>query len=311
MTSVIIFGPTGQVGSVAARTAAELGAKVWLAMRDTKKSIPGLTQDIEKTGGFCRIKADLQEPETVSQAVKTSGAKRAFIYLIHGAPDHLKGAIVAMKAAGIELVVFLSSFTIPTNLSLREIPSSDMIPHLHAQAEANLEDTFGSDHYVAVRAGCFITNLLVEKDGIAANDVKLLCGGLFEQDNITPSDIGRVIANILVSGPRNGQNKVYLYGPEVLSMHDSIAKIGKALGKDMTITARSPEETYDKLIGSGIPAASAKHMVDLWSIKGTDKGNGVRWPCYEEGVNNVELYTGKPATSLGDWVEENKAIFSA
>lgn len=310
MTSVIIFGPTGQVGSAATLTAAEHGAKVWLAMRDTNKGIPGLTEDLEKAGDFHRIQADLQEPETVSQAVKTSGAKRAFIYLVHGASDHLKGAIAALKAAGIEFVVFLSSFTIPTNQGLREIASSDLIPHMHAQVEANLDDIFGSDNYVAVRPGCFITNLLSEKSGIAANEVKLY-GDTFEHDNITPGDIGRVIGNILVSGPRNGQKKVYLYGPEILSIHDSIAKIGEVLGKDLTITTLGPKEGYDRYIGIGMPPAFAKYMVELLSTKGPDKGDGQRFPNYEEGVSNVKLYTGKPATSLEDWVKENKAIFGS
>ena len=308
MTSVIVFGPTGQVGSVAARTAAEHGAKVWLAMRDTNKIIPGLTKDLEKAGSFYRIQADLQKPETVSHAVKTSGAKRAFIYLVHRASDHLKGAITAMKAAGVELVVFLSSFTIPINQDLREIASTAVIPHVHAQVEANLDDTFGSDSYVAVRPGGFITNLLAEKDGIAANEVKLY-GGIFEQDNIVPSDIGRVVGNILVAGPRNEQKKVYLYGPEILSIHDSIAKIGKLLGKDIAITTLGPKEGYDNYISLGMPPVFATYMVETKSTAGPDKGNGERFPNYEEGVSNVKLYTGKPATNFEDWVKENKALF--
>ncbi|RMZ81320.1 hypothetical protein DV737_g2603, partial [Chaetothyriales sp. CBS 132003] len=310
MAPVIVFGPTGQVGSVAALTAAEHGAKVWLAMRDINKSIPGLTKDLEKAGGFERIQADLQVPETVNQAVKTSGAKRAFIYLVHGSSDHQKGAITAMKEAGIEFVVFLSSFTIPTNQGLRDIASSDLIPYAHAQAEANLDDIFGPENYVAVRPGCFITNLLSEKKGIAANEVKLY-GGTFEHDNIAPSDIGKAIGNILVSGPRNGQKKVYLYGPEIRSIYDSIAKIGQVLGKDLAITSIGLKERYDSYIALGMPPMVAKYMVETLSTKGPDKGNGERFPNYEEGVSNVKLYTGKPATTFEDWVKENKAMFGA
>jgi NAD(P)-dependent dehydrogenase (short-subunit alcohol dehydrogenase family) len=310
MTSVIIFGPTGQVGSVAARTAAELGAKVWLAMRDIKKSIPGLSEDEERSWDIQRIQADLQDPVTVSQAVKTSGAKRVFIYLVHGASDHMKGTIAVLKASGIEFVVFLSSFTIPANKNLRDIPASDILPHVHAQVEANLDDTFGSDNYVAVRPGCFITNSLSEKNGIVANKVKMY-GGEFEQDNIVPSDIGRVVGNILVSGPRDGQKKVYLYGPEVLSLHDTIAKIGKTLGKDLSITALGSEEGYERYLSFGMPDAHAKYMVKILGTKGPDKGNGERFPNYKEGVNNVKLYTGKPSTSLEEWVKENKAIFAS
>ena len=42
--NVIIFGPTGAVGTAAAREAGKRGAKVWLAMRDTNKKIPGLDE---------------------------------------------------------------------------------------------------------------------------------------------------------------------------------------------------------------------------------------------------------------------------
>jgi uncharacterized protein YbjT (DUF2867 family) len=41
---VIVFGPTGNIGSITAQTASKKGAKVYLAMRDPKKTIPGLSQ---------------------------------------------------------------------------------------------------------------------------------------------------------------------------------------------------------------------------------------------------------------------------
>ncbi|KAK8112896.1 hypothetical protein PG984_013422 [Apiospora sp. TS-2023a] len=308
---VIVFGPTGQVGSAVARVAGERGAEVWLAMRTTSKSIPDLTKEEEKKGNFHRVQADLQDPATVAQAVTTSGAKRAFIYLVHGAEDHLQGAITAMKQAGIEFVVFLSSFTILVDRALRDIPSSDLLAYMHGQIEANLEDAFGPGGYVAVRPGCFMTNLLSEKAGIAANRVKLY-GGTFEQDNIHPSDIGRAIGNILVSGPRHGhKNVVYLYGPEVLSLHQAVARIGKALGKDdLSITPIGPTEGYDNYIKLGMPPPYAKFMVDCLSTAGPDKGNGERFPNYEEGVRNVELYAGKPATTLEEWVKDNRGLFA-
>jgi len=138
-----------------------------------------------------------------------------------------------------------------------------------------------------------------------------LYGGEFEQDNIVPSDIGRVVGNIVVSGPKNGQKKVYLYGPEILSLHDSIARIGKALQKDLKITDLGPREMYQKYLSSGMPPSFADYMIKTLSTKGPDKGNGERFPNYKEGVSNVSLYAGHPATRLEAWVEQNKAIFHA
>ena len=187
MDPVIVFGTTGQVGSVAALTASSLGATVWLAMRNTSKSIPGLSQSSEKESRFQRVYADLEKPSTVSQAIHTSGAKRAFIYLVHHAADHLAGAIKAMKDAGVEFVVFLSSFTIYTTQALRDIDQDDLLPYVHAQVEANLEDVFGADAHVAVRPGCFITNLLSEKEGIVKNDVKMSLQTLIGKIGVLPS----------------------------------------------------------------------------------------------------------------------------
>ena len=309
MTSVIVFGPTGQIGSVAALTAAEHGARVWLAMRDTQKPIPGLTDDQEKAGGFQRVHADLQKPETVSEAVKTANAKHAFVYLAHGASDHMKATFEALKSAGIDFVVFLSSFTIHTDKGLRDIPASEMIPYLHAQCEATLDDVYGSDHYVAIRPGAFASNLLREQKGIVAGHVSLF-GGEFQQDNTNPSDIGRVSGTVLASGPRHGQKKVYVYGPKQRSIHDSIVEIGRLLGKNIEITAVGPEEGLQNFISSGLPRPFAEYMVRVLESMGPEKGSGEIFPNYDEGVNNVELYTGKPSSTLEDWVNENKAVFS-
>ena len=55
MATVIVFGPTGNIASVAARTAQQHGAKVWLAMRDPSKAIPGLTAEAEQAGNYSRV----------------------------------------------------------------------------------------------------------------------------------------------------------------------------------------------------------------------------------------------------------------
>jgi hypothetical protein len=278
-------------------------------MRDTSKAIPGLGEDSVESDRFERVQADLQKPDSVSHAVKTSGAKRAFVYLAHGSSDHMRATFEALKSAGVEFVVFLSSFTIYTDKRLRDIPTSEGIPYVHAQAEANLDDVFGEENYVALRPGAFITNLLEQQKGIAAGHVSLY-GGEFEQDNIAPGDIGRVAGNILVTGPRNGQRKVYLYGPKILSRHDSIVRIGRILGKDIKITVLGRDEARNKYISYGLPESMATYMVEVLSSKGPDKGDG-RFPRYEEGASNVQLYTSRPATSLDDWVSENQALFSA
>lgn len=302
--SVIIFGPTGSVASVAARTAQENGAKVFLAMRDIQKPIPGLSAEQERKGGFERIQADMTSPDSVAAAVNISGTKRAFTYLAHGTSDHMRATLTALKSAGIEFVVFLSSYTIAGEP--RDVPLSEVIPYVHAQVKISLDEIFGPDNYVALRPGGFATNLLRFKQGIEAGEVKLYAPG-FKFDCITPIDMGRVGGTILVQGPRNGQRKVYLYGPQVIAQGDAIVVIGKIIGKDIKVTALCEQEALDQYTQAGIPKPMAEYMVRK---SGSTSNELADRACYDIGVENVQLYTGESSMGFKEWVEANKGLFS-
>lgn len=303
--SVIVFGPTGSVASFVARTAQENGTKVFLAMRDTKKPIPGLSAEQEKQGNFERVQADLTSPDSVADAVKASGAKRAFTYLGHGTSDHMRGTLTALKSNGIEFVVFLSSYTVSGDL--KAVPPSELISFIHAQVEISLDEIFGPENYVVLRPGGFATNLLRYKKGIQEGEVKLFAPN-FEFDCITPRDMGRVGGTILVQGPRNGQSKVYIYGPKILPQGEAIVTVGKVLGKDVKITSISAEEGMEQYVQSGVPKPVAEYMVRKSSTSTNDIGSRT---CYDEGVENVKLYTGEPSMGLEEWVAANKGLFTS
>ncbi|OQE26930.1 hypothetical protein PENFLA_c006G03563 [Penicillium flavigenum] len=305
MSTVIVFGPTGNIGSFAARTAQEHGAKVVLAMRDPKKPIPGLSSEQEQAGGFKRIQADLTDADSVAAAVKQSGAKRAFIYLAFGSSDHMKTTLEALKSAGIEFVVFLSSYTVSGEA--RDVEPSDIIPYSHAQVEINLDEIFGPENYVAVRPGGFATNMLRNKSDIAAGEVKLYTPN-FKLDCVTPIDMGRVSGTILSQGPKNEQRKVYVYGPQIISMSDAIHTIAKVLGKNVKITTINAEEALEQHLSHGLPKPLAEYMIRRF---GSDDNGNVPRAHYEEGVQNVQLYTGGPSTGFEKWVATNKDLFTA
>ncbi len=299
-----MFGPTGNIGSVAAQTAAEHGAKVILAMRDTSKEIKGLSSEQERAGSYERVQADLTKPDSVAEAVKKTGAKRAFIYVAHGAPNGMKETLEAMKSSGIEFVVLLSSFTVEsTGHPLREVPPSAMIPYMHAQVEASLEDVYGIGNFVAVRPGAFATNLFRYTDGVKSEDVKVYAPQ-WKMDGITPGDMGRVSGTLLVNGPKKGERHVYLYGPERKSTGDMLVEVGKVLGKDVKVTSLNEEEGLQQFQSLGLPKPFAEYLMRL--SNGPD-----REPLeYEKGVENVKLYTGRDAQSISEWAKENKEVFA-
>ncbi|KAF1912850.1 hypothetical protein BDU57DRAFT_406112, partial [Ampelomyces quisqualis] len=183
--NVIIFGPTGAVGSAAAIEAHRRGANVWLAMRNISKPIPGLDST---PPGYTRIHADLSKPDTLSDAVKQSGATTAFVYVMFQSEDHMASSFAALKAAGITYAVLLSSYKVRGAAS-NKANETDFIARVHAQTELALAAS--GITYTSVRPAYFNTNVLWNADEIKRGEVGLLYPDV-KFDFIAPADVGLV-----------------------------------------------------------------------------------------------------------------------
>ncbi|KAH8649795.1 hypothetical protein BX600DRAFT_483824 [Xylariales sp. PMI_506] len=295
---VIVFGPTGNVGSAVALTAYQLGAKVVLAMRDTSQPIPTLTPELEKAGGVIRVHADLSNPETVDSAVRNTRAKHAFIYLIRGDPEHMRGVAETLKSAGITLVVFLSSASVRGDI--REIPATEeYLAYAHARVEVNLQEVFGRDGYFALRPAFFNTNISwwmqMVREGharVAHPEAKF--------DFIAPEDIGKVGGNVL-------DNSVILCGPKLICQRNAIGILGDELGKKVHVSEVHEDEIVKSLVKGGMPESAAKNL--LKSIGQSVSGNGdfLAGIEYEKGSANLHEYV-EVVTQFPDWVKLHKEL---
>ncbi|VUC30263.1 unnamed protein product [Clonostachys rosea] len=303
---VIVFGPAGAAGSATARTAYELGAEVVLAMRDIEKPVPGFDAAKEHRG-VERVYADLLQPDTVHSAVSTTGAKSAFIYIAHRSPDHMKSTIGALKSAGIELVVFLSSFTVQGDP--RTIAPSEVIPYMHGQVEINLREVFGPDGYVAVKPGSFASNTRQYKAGIQEGEVSIMAPDA-TVDCVAPEDIGRVCGTVLTKGAPGDDRVLYLYGPQLLTHEDCVQILANALGKNPKVKALDKADAY-KMFNEqrGFPPTLAEYMVRQGSLVTPGQQSVFGYPVSDDQLSNVEKYSGKKATTFEEWVEQNKDMF--
>lgn len=307
---VIVFGPTGNIGSVAAQTASKKGANVYLAMRDPKKAIPGLTREAEQSGKYERVQADLTDAETVRSAVEKSGAEAAFLYLTFGSSDHMLATFQALKDGGIKHVVFLSSLTVPKE-NLGDVKPEDLISYAHSQAELSMRKVFAKEQLVAVRPGSFATNVLHHKIGITERKVKLLKYD-FHADMITNEDMGEVSGTVLVEGQRNGQDFIYLFGPDMLAEDTTFQILGKVLGEEIEVVKVDDEEGLQELLREGLPPPIAKYLVKLMvDMEASGKsGSLLEEGRHEEGVENVKNYTGHPPLGFEEWAGRNKQMFT-
>lgn len=281
-------------------------------MLDIQKPIQGLSADWE------RVYADLTEPETVREAVITTGATRAFLYHTLGTDDshHMRATIQSLKDAGIELVVFLSTFTVLTRANLEDFKPDEPIQYVHAQNEMALRDVFGKDNVVVVREGLFASVVQI-KEELERGVVRVLKP---EQkvDNIVPEDVGRVCGTILANGPQDEERVILLYGPKLWSTVEIVKTIAKKVGKDPEIKFVEEEEVYQDLVEKckvlGLPepenlAAHARHIVKQVVVSGPGENHMWGIPITEEQLHNVEKYSGKKPTTFEEWVEQNKQLF--
>lgn len=298
--TVIIFGASGATGSAAAQEAGRRGAKVWLAMRDTKKEIKTLDETL---GNFERIQADLSDAASVKAAVQKSSAKAAYTYQIHGAPDAMRPAMSAMKEGGIEYVVFLSSFTIFPDEDIRSITKERLIPYVHASVEVAIEDAGLA--MTALRPGAFAYNTFRQNVDMSSGSWKatLRAADKSVSDSIVPRDIGRVGGACLVDRPSEGKKEiVYLYGPQLLSRENQMEVAKKAIGREIEVQKKDDDEYVKACVEKGHPEFIVRYLMkhDAGDLNDRYYGEG----RHEQGAANVKEYSGMEATSFKQYCKE-------
>lgn len=224
----------------------------------------------------------------------------------------MHSAITALRSSGITRVAFLSTGSLRGDL--HAVEPSDIIAWLHAQVELNLQAIFGAENYVAIRPAFFATNAFWWKQAIPTGKVKVFAADM-KVDWITPGDIGRVCASVLLRGSKPGDEEgVALIGPQKTSLRDGILAIGKAAtGKEAEIEEVGPEEGVEAYVETGTPRPVAEHLVESFGkLNALQKAGGDWLPegeAWEAAIKVVETYTGKPATKLEEWIEEYKHEF--
>nr|GAT45697.1 predicted protein [Mycena chlorophos] len=311
--SVLVFGPTGNVGGFIALEAHKRGAKVWLAMRDTTKEIPAIPTDVETKGNFSRVQADLLDAASVGRAVNESGAAAVFLYVPHGSPDFGRSMLKAMYDAGVEYIVFLS---VRLTGDLRAIPQSNWNAYVHAQIEIGAEE-IGFPLFTALHPGWFASNYLKNflAPPVAGKPPKAMI--VYEDsifDNIAPEDIGAVGGAVLVERPQSptpgsmSKKEIFLMGPDLRPVKENWELIKNITSRhDMDTSLTSPDAFKETLIANGVPPAVAETI-----LGGLEKARGgIPEAEHRPAVENVQKYSGRPATGFGDYIALHKAEWQA
>lgn len=258
MTSqqLVITGATGHIGSQLVHALLAQGHRVTAVAR------PSQRLDALRQAGATAAPGDLLDADFLTQVLR--GADAAFLLI----PPNGKAADVladmrqggeaiaqAVQASGLRQAVSLSSARV-------DQPVGNGPLFVEQEARLNAIEGLAVAH---LRPAYFMDNLLANVGMISR------LGGVASAlrpdvsfPMVATQDIAAKAAELLGSGPLQGQTVHYLLGPRNYSMQDATAAIGQAIGRpDLPYIQLSNDQARQGMLQAGMSASLVDLMAEM------------------------------------------------
>ncbi|MEV4513059.1 NAD(P)H-binding protein [Dactylosporangium sp. NPDC049525] len=297
-TPVLVTGAAGGVGSVG-RTVVELlrrqGVPVRALVHHEDERADGL-----RAVGAEVVAGDLTEAGDVVRAL--AGCRRMY-FGMSVSPQYLQATVtvaaVARAQGDLEALVNMSQMTV-SQMTLTSTTESKQ-QRLHWLAEQTLD--WSGLPVVYLRPTVFLDNPLfttIAAGSIASSGAIRLPFGSGRTAPVAADDVAQVVATVLAD-PAPHIGKVYeLTGPRSQDMTGMAAEFSAALGRPVTYVDVPLRQWIDeKLTPLGLPQHLQDHLVTMARLHHENR--------YDRLTHDVEVVTGRPATSVQDFVAARAA----
>ena len=294
-------GIVGGVGSFVVEALLARGLPVRALVLKEDKSTDAL-----RASGVEVVAGDLTDVSDVARALV--GCRRMY-FGMGVSPQYLEATVataaVVREQPGMEVLVNISQMTV-SEMSLTATTESPQ-QKLHWLAEQALN--WSGLPVVHVRATVFLQHPFFSAfaaETIAKESVLRLPFGAGRTSPIDTRDVAEVIATVL-AGPAKHIGKVYeLTGPKSQDMHGVAAEYSQALGRPIAYIDAPFEEWRQELAGRelagrSLPDHVLQHFVTMAKLHAANR--------YDRLTHDVEAITGRPATSVRDYVARNRELF--
>jgi uncharacterized protein YbjT (DUF2867 family) len=277
--TIAVVTPTGNVGSRVLQLLAQAGLRPRVLVRDPAKLI---FRDLDVRQG------DLLDAAFVADALKGVDALFWATPENFGTPDpqadmELMGANAA--AAGVPRVVQVSS------IGAERRHGAGLIDGL-----ARNEEQFalsGAD-VLTLRCGNYFTNLMGSLDSLRTGTLRTTMRPDHRMPWVDPRDVAEVATVRLLAANWSGHKVTAVHGPADLSWDEVAAKIGAAVGREITVEEITDEAMAETLRSEGMSEKAVTGVVSMPA--------GVRDNFRPEQPR--DLLTTTP-TTLDAWAYEN------
>ena len=293
---ILVTGAAGQVGAVG-RTVTELLLERGLAVRAMVRREDERAAGLRAAGAEVVV-GDLLEPGDVYRVV--GGCPRVY-FGMSVSPGYLEATVTMAAVAreiGVEALVNMSQMTV-SQMSVRNTtPSHQQRQHwLGEQALA-----WSGLPVVTVRPTMFLESLLP----LAAASVRErgrieVPFGRGRTSPVAAADVARVVAALLADpGPHVG--RVYeLTGPRSQDMDGVAREFSEALNRPVAYADVRPDDWERGLRRQEVPDHLLGHLVAMGELHRAGR--------YDRQADGVQRVTGRPATSVRDFVSQHADAF--
>jgi uncharacterized protein YbjT (DUF2867 family) len=287
MTTVLVTGATGNVGSAVVRELAGRGVSVRAFVRNLDAARERLGEGVDLAVG------DLSDPASIRGAM--TGVDRVFLSSADGPqkPDHEIAVIDAAAASGeIELLVKASTIGAEAGATL---PSFDW----HGRVEAHLRAT--GVPAVILHSCFYMTNLLAAAEPVRTQSMLFAPAGGGKLAMVDPRDTGAVGAAVVASGDHVGAT-LTLTGSETLT-HERIAEeLSAATGRAIRYVDVPPEAARQGFVDAGMPGWLVDQLDGVFGL--------IRAGALEEVTDTVRAVTGREPCTFNEFARDHAAAFS-
>ena len=297
---ILVTGAGGRVGGVGAMVVERLRRR-GMAVRAMVHREDERAAALRATGAEVVV-GDLTVPADVVRAIE---ACRCIYFGMSVSASYLEATAIAAAAArergDIEAFVNISQMTV-SQMSLTNMTESPQHQQ-HWLAEQVLN--WSGLPVVQVRPTVFLENPLfmdLAARSIARDGTIRLPFGAGRTSPIAAEDVAEVIAAILAN-PAAHIGKIYdLTGPKSQDMSAVAAEYSAALGRRITYIDVPLEQWRDSdLRNLKLPDHVFHHMLTVAQLHAANR--------YDRSTHDVEAITGKPATSIRDFVARRANLF--
>jgi uncharacterized protein YbjT (DUF2867 family) len=275
---VLVTGATGNAGGAVVRALAAAGHPTRALVR------PG-TDRARLPGGVEPVEGDLNRPDTLRPHL--DGVEAAF--LLSGY-EGMEQTLAAMKGAGVERVVLLSSSAAPSG------DTTNAVARYHIESEQQVRES--GLGWTILQPDSFMTNTFQWLPQLRAGDVVRAPFADVRVATIDPDDLGAVAAVTLTSGDHAGR-AYRLSGPESLRPSDRVAILARVLERDLRFEAQSDEEARAEMSES-MPPEYVDAFMSFFAEGKLDES---------EVLPTVEEVTGRPPRAFEAWARAHADDF--